>query len=132
MSDKRHLVDFEGLWRLEREIDHDDGQRAVFRGTAVWSRKGPDLVCREQGTLEMAGHRMEAKRTTIWRAPLNVFFDDGAFFHSVPPCGGRAEHDCPPDRYTVAYDFDQWPHWMAEWRVDGPRKAYSMRSIYQR
>lgn len=132
MSDNRQLIDFEGLWRLEREIVHDDGQTVTFRGDATWTGSEDELMCSETGILSLAGQRMEATRKTVWRAPLDVFFDDGKFFHSVPPGGGAASHDCAPDRYDVMYNFAAWPVWTVHWRVVGPRKAYTTRSEYRR
>ena len=73
---------------------------------------------------------MQSERRYRWDADLNVYFDDGRFFHTVPPLGGQTDHWCDPDGYDVRYDFAQWPTWSAEWYVLGPRKNYRMLSQY--
>ena len=120
----RCLSDFEGRWRLEKDIRQQHGGSASFEGEAVWDTGGRYS---EQGQLTLEdGTRIRAERRYVWQVPLAVFFEDGRFFHDVPPCGGEAHHDCPPDQYRVAYDFGDWPRWQAVWRVTGPRKAYEM------
>ena len=53
-------------------------------------------------------------------------------FHEIPMgvADPEAIHDCPPDRYHVAYDFARWPIWGSVWTVTGPRKDYVMNSAY--
>jgi len=132
------LEDFEGQWRLEREIeDARAGQRVRFSGTALFSPDTEGLLCEEAGDLILPGQPpMRASRRYLWRAQgedIAVLFHDGRPFHLIGP-GARpaAEHDCPPDFYRVRYDFRHWPDWEAEWRVSGPRKSYVMRSRYLR
>ncbi|WP_212525814.1 DUF6314 family protein [Actibacterium sp. MT2.3-13A] len=133
------LADFEGRWRLEREIDDAKaGQRARFSGTATFTREAAGgLLCDEAGTLILPGQPpLAAARRYLWRAEggdIAVFFHDGRPFHLIAP-GARPEagHDCPPDLYQVRYDFRRWPEWRAEWRVSGRRKDYLMRSTYAR
>jgi len=133
------LTDFPGFWDITRRIeDRRAGQSGHLSGTARFShRPGGDLAYVEQGLLVYgAGPAMTAERRQIWRASpdgIAVHFDDGRFFHAFVPSGGRAEaaHDCPPDRYRVAYDFRRWPHWQSVWEVSGPRKAYRMETSYR-
>jgi len=132
------LEEFEGRWRLEREIDDAKaGQTARFSGEAVFRADDGGLILDEDGELTLAGQPpMRASRRYLWRAQgedIAVFFHDGWPFHLIGP-GARPEagHDCPPDVYQVRYDFRRWPEWRAEWRVRGPRKDYVMRSFYTR
>ncbi|GAA4216988.1 hypothetical protein GGQ68_003020 [Sagittula marina] len=126
----RNLTDFLGRWQIAREIAHSDGTQARFAGTAVWTlgESGADYV--ETGVLEMGTARFNAERRYRWTDALEVYFDDGRFFHAVPQSGGRASHWCDPDQYDVTYEFADWPRWRAVWRVRGPRKDYTMISCY--
>lgn len=130
---KRVLADFDGRWRFERHIRHSDAPEATARGTAVWDPCEAGLRYVEQGELFIPGHTaMTTERRYIWRAPLDVYFEDGRFFHTVPAAGGETEHDCPPDTYRVVYRFAAWPAFETVWRVTGPRKDYTMVTRYQR
>jgi len=129
----RTLADFEGRWRISRRITEDAGPEAVFEGQAVWQPDQGALAYHETGVLTLDGQPpMQSERRYVWTADLSVYFEDGRFFHQVPPQGGTASHWCDPDRYEVCYSFDAWPQFSVEWRVSGPRKAYCMRSIYSR
>ncbi|ASM71884.1 MULTISPECIES: DUF6314 family protein [Roseobacteraceae] len=127
----RSLSDFAGLWRLEREIVHDDGTLAQFSGTAQWMPEGDRLRCVEAGTMRIGSSPpMSGQRVYFWDADLWVYFDDGRPFHRVPPTGGDTGHWCDPDQYDGNYDFSQWPAFTVTWSVRGPRKAYRMVSRY--
>ncbi len=127
----RVLADFVGRWRLQKFVRQANGEQASFSGTAVWEEVESGLSYLETGTLILTGSTpLKAERRYLWRAPLAVHFQDGRFFHNVPPQGGQARHDCAPDTYNVTYDFSDWPYWSAEWHVSGPRKAYLMRATY--
>ncbi len=130
----RVLSDFAGRWTLSRQILHADAPDAQFDGVAEWASHGQELIYHEQGTLCLPGHApMKSERRYLWRAPLDVFFDDGRFFHAVPPEGGESYHFCDPDAYTAIYDFSAWPaSFDTTWRVRGPRKNYTMKSLYTR
>lgn len=128
----RQLADFIGKWCITREITHADGTRASFAGVAEWlpAEGGADYV--ERGVLDMGTARFNAERRYRWSDDLDVYFDDGRFFHAVPQCDGDAAHWCDPDQYDVTYDFTRWPEWTARWQVRGPRKDYVMVSVYTR
>ncbi|MGX9354322.1 DUF6314 family protein [Roseobacteraceae bacterium S113] len=135
----RALSDFVGHWRIARDIDDAKAQmQARFEGTAVLSWQGDDLAYAETGALQMPGAiTMQAQRRYLWSQEgprLCIFFDDGRPFHHIElgTLRPKAHHDCPPDVYDVTYDFSVWPHWCAQWRVQGPRKDYVMRSEYSR
>ena len=126
----RVLSDFIGRWRITRDITPASGPSARFEGYGTWAEDGEYL---EVGTLTLAGQPpMNAERRYRWDAELNIYFDDGRFFHQVPASGGEAAHWCDPDQYDATYDFTQWPQWSCTWRVRGPRKDYTMTTQYRR
>jgi len=126
----RQLADFEGHWALSRQIVPAVGPEARFEGTAVWT---PEGAYAEEGLLHVQGQTpMRAERRYVWDAELNVYFEDGRFFHRVPAEGGETGHWCAPDQYDVCYDFADWPRFEARWKVFGPRKNYEMISHYSR
>lgn len=127
----RILQHFIGDWTLERRIHHDGGAQAGFQGHASWRAQPGGALYTERGSLEMNGQAFDAERRYVWDDALRVFFDDGRFFHRVPPTGGTAAHWCDPDQYEVRYDFANWPDWEAVWRVRGPRKDYVMTTRYR-
>jgi hypothetical protein len=127
----RSLSDFAGTWQLTREISQVGAPTATFSGQAVWSSDGEGLSYVERGTLSIQGQTpMTAERRYRWDADLNIYFDDGRFFHQVPVHGGEAGHWCDPDQYDVVYDFADWPVWTCRWQVKGPRKDYVLISKY--
>lgn len=126
-----HLSDFEGIWQVRRRIVHADGSTAEFAGIARWSPRQGGLQYTESGELVIAGQRpVKAEQRYFWGAGLDVYFDDGRYFHTVPSKGGEAAHWCPPDQYNVDYDFLNWPEFTVTWRVAGPRKDYVIVSEY--
>ncbi|WBU64963.1 DUF6314 family protein [Paracoccus aerodenitrificans] len=126
------LSRFLGRWRLRRDISTG----ARFEGTALISRSGQGAAYAEEGQLLLPGQvQLRATRDFIWRQEagvIAVFFPDGRFFHSFDPDAPtpRARHHCAPDIYDVAYDFSGWPVWSSVWHVEGPRKSYVIRSVY--
>ena len=131
-TEPRVLQDFLGPWLLSKTIRQADGQTAAFDGTASWTASAEGALYTERGTLNLAGAApLTAERQYRWTDALDVYFDDGRFFHRVPPLGGRAAHWCDPDQYEVTYDFGTWPVFSAHWVVKGPRKDYSMACFYK-
>lgn len=132
------LQEFEGIWRLDRQITDARGPDAVFSGTAQFTQDGAGLILHEEGRLSLTGQgTFQAERRYLWRqdgAEIAVFFADGRDFHRFDPTRGaaHADHWCDPDTYKVRYDFTRWPTWQVEWQVTGPRKDYLMRSTYGR
>tara|TARA_R110000851_G_scaffold27584_1_gene77446 strand:+ start:813 stop:1253 length:441 start_codon:yes stop_codon:yes gene_type:complete len=127
------LDDFAGVWALERTIQHEDGTGARFTGHAVWRPDANGLAYHETGEMVLAeGVRFMAERRYLWSADLSVWFEDGRFFHNVPPHGGPTAHWCDPDQYDGHYDFADWPNFRITWRVRGPRKDYRMETLYRR
>lgn len=129
----RVLSDFEGVWRVSRQITPDAGPAARFEGTASWVPSEGGLAYNEQGLMTLEGHPpMQAERRYFWDSALSVYFEDGRFFHQVPSQGGPTEHWCDPDRYQLRYDFSRWPSFGVTWRVHGPRKDYRAETEYTR
>ena len=132
------LMDFEGVWRVDRAISHRNGPEARFDGQAVFASDNGGLVYREDGHLHMPGQPpIRAERRYLWRVGqaggIDVCFDDGRAFHRIG-VGGVPEdrHYCDPDIYDVTYDFSAWPVWTSHWEVSGPRKDYTMVTRYSR
>jgi len=131
MQASKELSDFVGCWRFERDVRHADGSLVQITGTADFEWQGDALLYQEHGTMRLAtGQLLQAERRYLWQQGLRIYFDDGRFFHAVPPTGGDAKHWCPPDDYRVSYDFVVWPRWRAVWRVQGPAKSYEMTTDY--
>lgn len=129
----RVLDDFRGHWRVTKRIRHANQPEAHFEGTAEWSPDEHGLLYHEQGVLQINGQPpMQGSRRYVWHANLDVYFEDGRFFHAVPPEGGQAHHQCAPDDYYVTYSFNAWPQFRATWRILGPRKDYLMEINYKR
>ena len=123
---------FAGLWEVHRDIeDARAGRTGRFTGRAEFRpAAGRARLSRGRHAGDGAGAALAASRAYHWRdvgaGAIEVRFEDGRLFHRF--CADdpdpAAEHDCPPDRYQVRYDFARWPRWRAEWRVHGPRKDY--------
>ena len=133
MTEPRRLGDFEGHWKVWRQISDQSGTTALFEGEANWSPTDGGLDYCESGTMTFGSNPpMQAERRYFWADDLSVFFDDGRFFHSVPPTGGEVRHWCDPDDYLLQYDFADWPQFKVFWKVNGPRKAYTAETKYTR
>ena len=126
------IDDFNGLWSLERHINHADGTRATFSGQAEWTKAAGGYAYKETGEMRIGdGAPLTAERRYFWKNDLGVYFNDGRFFHDVPPQGGDTYHWCDPDTYNGTYDFTAWPEFSVSWRVKGPKKQYVMHSKYK-
>jgi len=133
------LHDFDGLWRVLREIDDRlSGRPGRFEGTASLAPEGDGLRYRESGVLRLGdGPEMAAHRDYLWVPDgegIAVRFADGRPFHSFRSEGLSAgtDHPCGRDLYRVTYDFTSWPDWASAWTVTGPAKDYVMRTTYRR
>ena len=132
MARRRKLEDFEGSWILRRRIIGRDGPAGIFNGGAIWKADMGGLLYTEVGLLQMTGkppRRME--RRYRWGADLSIFFEDGKFFHRVPPEGGGGKHWVGEELYSVQYRFDTWPVFESVWRVKGPISDYALISRYE-
>lgn len=131
------LRDFVGRWRIERRIDDRlAGATGRFTGAARFTPTADGLSYREEGCLRLgAGPQVLAVREYLWaedRGLIVVRHGDGRPFHAFDPAAPEARHWCEPDDYRVRYDFSAWPAWRAEWTVRGPRKDYTMESLFTR
>ena len=139
MSGLASLALLEGVWRLDRRIVHDDGRQNRFEGTATFTKTGPRFLEDEDGLFHpgQSAQPLRATRRYFWGQTgdqVEVSFADMRPFHcfALGVSTPSATHLCPPDRYEVAYDFSAFPAWRAVWRVEGPRKAYEMTSVFSR
>lgn len=129
----RSIQDFEGRWHLSRRITSVHQPAATFQGQAAWQRAEGGCWYTETGQMQIGSSApMQAERRYFWRSDLSVWFEDGKFFHDVPPLGGAVRHWCDPDEYLGHYVFSAWPAFEVSWQVTGPRKAYAMISRYTR
>lgn len=132
------LMDFAGRWRLSRRITEAQGDESWLEGQAHFTPQGDTLAYLETGVLHVPDTApLQAERRYLWRregAQIAVQFPDGRLFHRFDPALSHpeAEHACAPDHYAVRYDLTVWPAWQTLWRVNGPRKAYTMVSCYRR
>lgn len=128
---EKQLSDFIGDWLIDRDVRPARGPKAHFKGRATWQSVTGGALYIETGQLHLPGQgAFEAERSYRWDDKLQVFFQDGRFFHAVPAQGGDSAHWCDPDQYDASYDFSDWPQWSCRWRVRGPRKEYDMVSRY--
>lgn len=132
----KRLLNLEGRWRVLRDIDDRlAGLTGQFEGEALWSLDTDGLVQTETGVMTYGtAPPMQATRRYLWREDaggLHVFFDDGRPFHTVPPPGKEALHDCPPDTYRVRYSFAA-DTFTTIWHVTGPRKDAVLSSVFTR
>ncbi len=135
------LDDFMGTWKINREIvDHKAKSVGVFKGKVhLAQHEDQQAIWHERGVLSISGAALQSERKFIWMQidnDIQVSFEDGRYFHTLlSPQVGRvlkAEHQCPPDHYQVEYDLSHWPHWRSVWQSKGPRKDYTMVSLFER
>ena len=138
MTQPRSLSEFERSWSLSRTInDARAGQFVQAEGHAVLRPAENGLIYDEEVTLRIPGQaEMTGTRRYLWRDAgegIAVHFEDGRFFHTLKleHSQSRDHHDCPPDSYDAVYDFSAWPIWSVHWTVNGPRKAYEMKTEYR-
>lgn len=129
-----------GAWSFDRIIE---GQ-ATMQGRATFSPLDTEsLAYREQGTLRLPnGTELQAEREYIFRkceGGFDVFFKEEPprLFHRISLHGaaeltGDASHLCNLDTYRSSYSF--WPDGQFTIRhvVSGPRKDYTMTTVYTR
>ncbi|MEX3014960.1 DUF6314 family protein [Gymnodinialimonas hymeniacidonis] len=131
------LSDLEGRWHLSRVIeDARAGITGRLEGEAVWRPDADGLVQEEVGLLNYGdAPPMQASRRYLWRSrggEIEVLFEDGRAFHTLPDAGAEAVHHCDPDLYRVTYDFALPGAFTQVWRVTGPRKDAVLASRFTR
>ena len=131
-----------GSWSFDRVIE---GQAHV-RGLATFlPLEEGRLAYREQGRLKLRnGTELDAEREYVFRARdrgFDVFFKEVPLrlFHTIELAAsvggglnGSAIHLCNPDQYQSTYTFTADGSFVVRHVVSGPRKSYTMRTIYTR
>ena len=131
-----------GRWSLERTID---GQ-ASMRGTAGFEPTADDWIeYREEGELRLAnGQRFDAERRYRYSelaGGFAVFFAEtpARLFHEVTlerrpgsVLAGHASHLCARDHYRSEYLFAPDDSFSVRHEVRGPRKEYTISTVYRR
>ncbi len=124
---------FDKPWTLTRDIiNHHDGTAASLTGHADFLNEEGGLFFTESGTLKLPHGAFPATRRTRWHFNLSgieMFFEDGRFFHGFSDTHRAARHLCGNDIYDVTYEFAP-DVWTSRWRVTGPQKNYEMTSHY--
>ena len=128
-----------GSWQIERQIkDRRTGRMTSFYGQAEFEAADDvALDYSENGWLDTGTRTLKASQRYHWsfdEGGAGVWFADGRPFHRVVIAYGAAsaQHDCPPDLYRVAYAFEAAHHWRQTWHVTGPRKDYTLESLFTR
>lgn len=121
------------------------GGAARFRGVARVIACGPNVALyAEEGLLTIGGRTVRATRSTWLRdepgAVLALYFADGEeafdpgtarpFVRLEAGAGGAlaGTHRCGPDRYEGSYRVPGAGAIAMTWRVEGPRKAGTIRT----
>ncbi len=133
---KLSAVDFEGNWRIQREItDMRILESGTLEGEAHFTAKENGLLYHERGMLRFAGGApVLAERSYQWSFQddeVFVAYADGTPFHCFARVGApvATPHLCGEDMYRGLYSFVRFPQWQVTWTVKGPRKNY--RSVTQ-
>ncbi len=127
-------IDLRGRWIFTRTIHHAQGEVNLVDGAASFQKSADGLIYDEVGVLRIQEREFRAERRYIWREIAGgyaVSFEDGSPFHEFHFSNPQATHFCRPDHYEVHYHFDN-ERWDCEWRVQGPRKDYVMKTWYER
>ncbi|MET3927104.1 DUF6314 family protein [Devosia sp. 2618] len=129
-----------GNWSFERSIS-GQGQ---MTGTAVFSERPDGLLdYREVGQLQIANGSFAFNRSYLYQVRADGF---EVFFDEAPPrlfqrvdltetahgLTGSGHHLCPPDIYDSRYEFHLPNRFLIVHAVDGPRKAYVIRTEFKR
>jgi hypothetical protein len=131
-----------GSWAIERRVD----DMATLTGSVNFERSAEnEAVYHETGTLRLStGYEAAAERKYIYRQcgdGLAVFFDERPprLFHMVKLIRdgdgyltGEAEHICADDVYLTDYKFDSDTQFRVRHRVRGPRKDYTIITLYRK
>jgi hypothetical protein len=133
-----------GHWSLTRQItDHRGHCSGTFQGHASFlpspgATGGVRLDYREQGELDLGGHRGPASRSLILLAAADgsadVLFADGRPFYRLDLRSGQwqAEHPCSDDHYLVTVRVLGAGSFTESWQAHGPDKDYDMTATFAR
>lgn len=131
-----------GPWSFDRVVE----RQATVQGIAIFTPLDSGrLIYREQGYLKLAnGTTMQAEREYVFSdsdGGFKVFFreDPPRLFHEISlsassggALSGYASHLCKCDDYRSAYMFLPDGTFVVRHVVSGPRKDYTMNTIYTR
>ena len=129
-----------GSWSFDRVIE---GQ-ATMQGRATFAPLGEErLVYREQGTLRLPnGTELQAEREYVFgksEGGFDVFFKEEPLrlfhrisLHGADELAGDASHLCNLDTYRSSYSFRPDGQFTIRHVVSGPRKDYTMTTVYTR
>jgi hypothetical protein len=131
-----------GSWAIERRVD----DMATLTGSVNFEPSAEnEAVYHETGTLRLStGYEAAAERKYIYRQcedGLAVFFDERPprLFHMVRLARdgdgcltGEAEYICADDIYLTDYKFDSDTQFRVRHRVRGPRKDYTIITLYRK
>ncbi len=134
----------EGTWHFTRRISHY-GQ---MQGTATFRKapsNGNQLHYREDGQLQSNdGTSMTAFREYNYRLEngvISVYFTDQKLFHTLifdqtasdhTTITATATHLCECDTYDATYTFKIPNEFFLRYTVKGPKKEFSIETIFQR
>ena len=131
-----------GSWSFERDIE---GQGCMLGLATFTALDAQSVAYREQGRLRLRnGTELEASREYIFRRTdrgFEVFFNENPprLFHAVSLSAsvreeltGSSSHRCNLDHYRSTYTFRPNGSFVIRHVVSGPRKDYTMVTIYHR
>lgn len=131
-----------GKWRVVRELDDQRNRqsgKAIGRATFSPHEDHASLVCREVLDVSFAGRRWCAYHDSIWTIlnanVVRYVANDGfacALERISTSCRLETIYDCicGDDHYRAALEITSETSWRMDWQVNGPRKAYSIRTHY--
>ncbi|HYB09733.1 MAG TPA: DUF6314 family protein [Alphaproteobacteria bacterium] len=129
-----------GAWRIVRRIgDRRLGIVGRLEGCATFAPTARGFCYDESGTLQFGAYRGSVTQRYLFdiedSAPAaKICLADGRPFYVLDLRSGVANvaHDCGADRYRGRYRTFCADDWTLTWRVDGPRKRYSIATRYSR
>ena len=128
-----------GFWQIKRDISYERSKRARVEGYASFAEHAKaELFYNEHGTLFLSGAEYTCSRTYLYRfgEQISIFFPENPprLFMMLREQGKHfcGEHDCCQDRYMATYTLYHDHCFCIEYRVQGPKKAYEMKTLYWR
>ena len=135
-------------FRFQRRLAWDKGPSFVVTGSATFSpRADHELTVDYAETGKMVSQSAPAQpavdvhQNYVFEFPskegvkATVHFSDGRLFHELDFSAKSSvcvAHWCSPDQYDGQYEI-LGPHsFRIRWRVDGPSKAYTSDTVYER
>ncbi len=136
----RHYLDHP--WHFKRHIvHHHSNQVADIDGTVSWREASgrhanhTRLYC-ESGVIRLANYTGKATQTYRYDFLCNevaeVYFSDGRFFYTLDLTSSCCDiqHPCGEDIYEGRFEAISETEYQQTWRVTGPHKDYTSRTIF--